>query len=124
KGLPGEIEALVDKLNATARDVIEAVEGQLPRDLEASFAGGERGVYTRRLYEGRGKRLERDLGSRYASDRLARGRVDTYVRQFERLLDLMSATPQGESMVEASLASESGRIYVTLAAIAGRIPPQ
>ena len=64
KGLPGEIETLVDKLNATARDVIDAVEGQLPRELEASFAGGERGVYTRRLYEGRGKRLERDLATR------------------------------------------------------------
>jgi frataxin-like iron-binding protein CyaY len=121
--LPREMEGLVEKLNAAARDLVEAIDGSLPRDLEKLFAGGDRGVYTHRLYEGRGKRLQRLIVERYGSDRLVRGRVDSYVRLFERLLDMMSAAPQGEAMVEACLASESGRIYVMLAEAAGRIPP-
>ena len=119
-----EMETLVQKLNAAARDVVEAVDGSLPRDLEKKFAGGERDVYTRRVFEGRGKRLERAIGERYRGDRLMRSRVDSYIRLFERLLDTMNSSPQGEAMVEACLASESGRIYVMLAETAGRIPPQ
>jgi hypothetical protein len=53
-----------------------------------------------------------------------RGRVDSYIRLFERLLDTMNSAPGGEQLVEACLASESGRIYVMLAEMAGRIPPQ
>ena len=66
----------------------------------------------------RGKRLERTIAERYSSDRLVRGRVDSFVRLFERLLDTMGNSSKGEALVEACLASESGHIYVMLAAIA------
>lgn len=122
--LSKEMESLVQKLNVAARDIIEAADGSLPRDLEKKFSGGERDVYTRRLMEGRGKRLERTIGEGYRGDRLMRSRADSYIRLFERLLDTMNAAPQGEKLVEACLASDSGRIYVMLAEIAGRIPPQ
>jgi hypothetical protein len=122
--LPREMENLVDKLNLAARDIVEAIDGSLPRDLEKRFGDGDRGVYTWRLYEGRGKRLQKLIVERYGNDRLVRGRVDASVRLFERLLDTMSSTPQGEAMVDACLASESGRIYVILAEASGRIPPQ
>jgi hypothetical protein len=124
KSIPRDMELLVDKLNLAARDLVEAIDGTLPRDLEKLFANGDRSVYTHRLYEGRGKRLQRLIVERYGSDRLVRGRVDAYVRLFERLLDMMSSAPQGETMVEACLSSESGRIYVMLAEAAGRIPGQ
>lgn len=119
-----DMEGLVQKLNAAARDIVEAVDGSLPRDLEKRFSSGEASVYTRRVFEGRGKRLQRQLADRYGGDRLIRSRVDSYVRLFERLLDTMNAAPGGDGLVEACLASESGRIYVMLAEIAGRIPPQ
>ena len=122
--LTREMEGLVDKLNAAARDLIEAVDGSLPRDLERKYDGGERGIYTRRLYDGRGKRLQRQIVDQYASERRVRSRVDAYVRLFERLLDMMSNANRGEALVEACLASEQGRIYVMLAEAAGRIPPQ
>ncbi len=122
--LSKDMDGLVQKLNAAARDIVEAVEGTLPRDLEKRFTSGERDVYTRRVFEGRAKRLERSIAERYRGDRLMRTRVDSYVRLFERLLDTMNAAPEGERMVEACLASDSGRIYVMLAEIAGRIPPQ
>ncbi len=123
-GIPHEMENLVQKLNGAARDLVEAIDGSLPRDLEKSFNAGERNIYTHRLFETRGKRFVKMIEERYAGERLVRGRVDAYVRLFERLLDTVSEVPQGASMVEACLASESGKLYVTLAEAAGRIPPQ
>lgn len=119
-----DLDQLVQKLNAAAREIVETVDGSLPRDLEKKYAGGERDVYMRRVVEGLGKRLERTIAERYTGDRLMRSRVDSFIRLFERLLDIMSAAPQGEQLVEACLASDSGRIYVMLAETAGRIPPQ
>jgi hypothetical protein len=122
--LSKDMERLVHQLNVTARDIVEAVDGVLPRDLEKRFTNGEQDLYTHRVYEGIGKRLSRTVAERYRDDRLMRSRVDSYVRLFERLLDTMNAAPGGEQLVEACLASESGRIYVMLAETAGRIPPQ
>ncbi|HEX4762310.1 MAG TPA: methyl-accepting chemotaxis protein, partial [Sphingomicrobium sp.] len=122
--LSREVEGLVDKLNVAARDLVEAIDGHLPRELEQKYAGGERHVYTHRLYEGRGGKLAQVLKSLYGTDRRVRDRADEYVRIFERLLDTMSAQPQGETLVEASLASESGRIYVMLGEATGHIKPQ
>ena len=122
--LTREMESLAAKLNIAARDLIEAADGGLPPDLERKYENGERDIYTRRLFEGRGKRLQRNIADQYGSDRRVRNRVDAYVRVFERLLDMMSNANRGEALVEACLASEQGRIYVMLAEAAGRIPPQ
>ena len=124
KSLPRDLDVLVDKLNLAARDLIDVIDGSLPRDAEKSFAGGSRGAYTQRLYDGIGQPLQRQIVDRFGKDRLLRGRVESYIRLFERLLDLMTAAPQGDAMVEACLASESGKIYVMLAAAAGRIAPR
>ncbi len=104
--LSKDMDTLVQKLHAAARDIVEAVDGSLPRDLERKYAGGERDVYTRRVFDGRGKRLERTIGERYRADRLMRSRVDSYIRLFERLLDTMNAAADGEKLVEACLASD------------------
>lgn len=122
--LPREMDGLVHKLNGAARDLVEAVEGALPRELEKRYNAGETDVYTSRLFEGRGKRLEAVLADRYASERLVRTKVDAYVRLFERLLDTVSEGPRGAKIVEACLGSESGRIYVMLGEVSGRLPPQ
>jgi uncharacterized protein YbjQ (UPF0145 family) len=121
--LPKAMGSLVQKLNDAARDLVEALDGNLPKDLERNYTKGERDVYSRRLFETRSKAFEKMLASRYGSDRLVRGKVDAYARLFERLLDTVSESPKGERLVEACLASESGRIYVMLAEAAGRLPP-
>ena len=38
-----------------------------------------------------------------------RTRVDSYIRLFERLLDTVAEAPKGNQLVEACLASESGK---------------
>ena len=121
---PRDIEAMTVKLHAAARDLVEAIDGTLPRDLEKRYTDGDRSVYTHRLFEGRGKKMQKLITSRYDEERLLRGRVDAYVRLFERLLDQLADVPRGNEMIEASLSSESGLIYMMLAEAAGRIPPQ
>ncbi|MFZ5675311.1 MAG: hypothetical protein ACOZAM_20335 [Pseudomonadota bacterium] len=119
-----EAESLVRKLHAAARDVVEAIDGDLPRELERRYVSGAEDVYTRNLLEDRGRRMPRLVERRYREERLVRGRVDAYVRLFERLLDALAETPQGDQLVDASLASESGKLYLLLAQASGRISPQ
>lgn len=122
--LSREAETLLRKLNGAARDIVEAIDTNLPRDLEKRFTAGEGDVYTHHLLENRGARLPRVVERRYKAERLVRGRVDAYMRLFERLLDTFAETPQGDELVDASLASESGKLYLLLAQASGRISPQ
>jgi hypothetical protein len=123
KGVPREVESLTQELNSVARDIVDMLEDGLPADLEKRFNKGEKHVYTQRLYEGRGKRLQKTVATRYDNDRHTRTQVDAYIKHFERLLDTVAEAPQGNQMVEACLMSESGKIYVMLAEASGRISP-
>lgn len=124
RNLSREAETLIRKLNGASRDLVEAIDSDLPRDLEKRFIAGEGNVYTLNLLEDRNRRLPKLIERRYKSERLVRGRVDAYVRLFERLLDTFAETPQGDQLVDASLASESGKLYLLLAQASGRISPQ
>lgn len=119
-----EAETLTRKLNSAARDIVEAIDGDLQRDLEKRFIAGQGNVYTLHLIDDRARHLPKVIERRYKSERLVRGRVDAYVRLFERLLDTFAETPQGDQLVDASLASESGKLYLLLAQASGRISPQ
>ena len=123
-GLAKEVESYNSKLNVSARDVVEAIEGQLPRDMEKRYAASDKSVYTQRLYETRSRKLVKALENRYAEERLLRSRVQAFNRLFEKLLDTVSETDGGEAVMEQVLASEQGRIYVMLAEVAGRLPSQ
>ena len=122
--LAHEVDTFNTKLNVSARDVVEAIEGQLPRDLEKRYSASDRGVYTTRLYETRSRKLIKALENRYAEERLLRSRIQAFNRLFEKLLDSISETDGAEAVMEEVLASEQGRIYVMLAEVAGRLPNQ
>ncbi len=122
--LAKEVESYTAKLNVSARDVVEAIENSLPRDLEKRYVASDKGVYTQRLYESRSRKLIKALEGRYAEERLLRSRVQAYNRLFEKLLDTLSEAPNGDAVMEQVLASEQGRIYVMLAEVAGRLPNQ
>ena len=123
-GLARDVETFTVKLNVSARDVVEAIDGQLPRDLEKRYAASDKGVYTTRLYETRSRKLIKTLETRYAEERLLRSRIQAYNRLFEKLLDTISESNGGDAVMEEVLASEQGRIYVMLAEVAGRLPSQ
>jgi Apolipoprotein A1/A4/E domain len=122
--LAKEVDSYTQKLHASARDLVEAIEGGLPRDLEKRFATSDRSVFTQRLYESRSRKQVKLIEGRYAEERLLRTRVQAYNRLFEKLLDTLSESPGGEAVMEQVLASEQGRIYVMLAEAAGRLPTQ
>ena len=122
--LAKDVDAYTQKLHVSARDLIEALEGSLPRDLEKRYAGSDKSVYTQRLFESRSRKMVKAIETRYPEERLLRGRVQAYNRLFEKLLDTLSESKGGESVMEQVLASEQGRIYVMLAEAAGRMPSQ
>jgi hypothetical protein len=64
--------------------------------------------------------MRRSIKRRYQEEKVLRGRVDGYVRLFERLLDTVSQTSQGSQLTDACLASESGKLYLMLANASGR----
>jgi hypothetical protein len=121
RDLSRETESLMQKLNGAARDLVEAIDGSLPGELERRYGAGESHVYTHRLFEERGPMMRRSIRKRYQDEKILRGRVDAYVRLFERLLDTVSETSQGDQLADACLASESGKLYVMLANASGRI---
>lgn len=121
QGVSRDAETLVSKLNGASRDLVEAIDGKLPADLERRFNGGEQHVYTHRLFQGCGTKMLELLKDRYENERLIRGRIDAFSRLFERLLDTVSETTQGEQLVDACLASESGKLYLMLAQASGRL---
>ena len=100
------------------------MDSELPRDLERRFASGEGEVYTHHLLENRVARLPHIVERRYKAEREVRARIDAYIRLFERLLDTFAEAPKGDQMVDASLASKSGKLYLLLAQASGRISPQ
>jgi Apolipoprotein A1/A4/E domain len=122
--LAKEIESYTLKLHSSARDLVEAIDGSLPRDLEKRYVASDKAVFTQRLYENRSRKMTKLIETRFADDRLLRTRVQAYNRLFEKLLDTLSETPGGEGVMEQVLASEQGRIYVMLAEAAGRMPTQ
>ncbi len=120
KSMAREVDNLSQKLNSAARDVVEILDG-LPPDLEKRYNKTEKDVYIKRLHEARNKRLLKAVTARYGDDRSARIRIDSYIRLFERLLDLVAEAPKGHDLVDACLASESGKVYLMLAEASGRI---
>jgi len=115
------IAQLVSKLNGAARDLSEAFEDRLPKNLERKYNDGQVYVYTHHLYQARGQKMYNMVKHGYHRERLVRGRVDAYIRLFERLLDTVSEAPKGQDMVDTCLASESGKLYLLFAQAAGRI---
>jgi hypothetical protein len=121
---PGKLarrtERLVAKLNAGARDLVHALDGTLDDELEGRFVAGEEYVYTHRLYVARSK-LQSEIETRYGQEQHLRGRVDGFVQNFERLLNRVADAPQGQELVDACLASESGKVYLMLSQASGRV---
>ena len=89
--------------------------------MERSYNAGEAHIYTHHLYKARGNAMYKSIKEGYASQRLIRGRVDAFIRMFERLLDTVSSAPNSDNMVDACLASESGKLYLLMAEATGRL---
>jgi hypothetical protein len=117
-----EIATASQKLNASAREVVEAIDDGLPRDLEKRYINGETEVFVKRLHDQRSKRMTASLARRYSEERLLRSRINGYIRLFEKLLDTLSETPGGSEAIDDVIGSQNGQVYLALAEAAGRVP--
>jgi uncharacterized protein YukE len=116
-----EVTNYTGKLHAASREIVEALDDGLPRDLEKRYNASEKGIYTQRLHDARGKRMVVALAKRYREERLLKSRVTAYIRLFEKLLDTLTEIPNGANTVDAVLSSQSGEVYMMLAEASGRI---
>lgn len=117
-----EIGSYGQKLGDAAREVVEAIEDGLPRDLEKRYLSGETEIFLKRLGDQRSKRLTATLGKRYGSEKLLRSRINGYIRLFEKLLDTLNDVPGGATAIDDVIASQNGQVYLMLAEAAGRVP--
>ena len=115
------------KLNAAARDLVEAIDEELPRDLEKRYSPPAKtmSISTACIDDREPAPAQASSSSAIAMNGSCVGRVDAYVRMFERYLDTFAAhAARASSWSMPPLPSESGKLYLLLAQASGRISPQ
>ncbi len=112
---------VVEKLQALAIDLDRALGDDPAPDLWRRYLSGERSVFTRRLINAIGREGADKIAHRYAADAEFRVHADRYMTEFEGLLDDAAARDRDQILVETFLTSQTGRLYLLLAAATGRL---
>jgi hypothetical protein len=112
---------VVEKLQALAIDLDRALGDDPAPDLWRRYLAGERSVFTRRLINAIGREGADRIAHRYAADAEFRVHADRYMSEFEGLLDDAAARDRDQILVETFLTSQTGRLYLLLAAATGRL---
>lgn len=112
---------VVEKLQALAIDLDRALGDDPSPDLWRRYIAGERGVFTRRLVASIGRDGADKIAQRYAADSEFRFHADRYLTEFEGLLDDAASRDRDQILVETFLTSQTGRLYLLLAAATGRL---
>ena len=82
---------------------------------------GERNVFSQRLYTPEGQQTFEQITQRYHSDDGFRNTVEKYVNDFEGMLNEADQKDPSGRIVQNYITSETGRAYLMLAHIAGRL---
>ena len=82
---------------------------------------GERNVFSRRLYTAEGQRTFDQINERYHADDGFRNTVEKYVNDFEEMLNEADLKDPSGRIVQNYITSETGRAYLMLAHISGRL---
>jgi hypothetical protein len=112
---------VVEKLQALAIDLDRALGDDPAPDLWRRYVSGERSVFTRRLISSIGREGADKIAQRYAADTEFRLHADRYMTEFEALLDDAAARDRDQILVETFLTSQTGRLYLLIAAATGRL---
>jgi hypothetical protein len=68
-----------------------------------------------------GQKTFDEIRRKYERDSEFRNAVDTYIADFERLLEQVSRTDRDNLMSQMYLTSDTGKVYTMLAHAAGRL---
>jgi hypothetical protein len=110
---------IMETLNATAVDIVRALNDGSYGELYDRYSRGERDIFVRRLYARRDNGVIDDVRNRYRSDRDLRDAVDRYVAEFERLLSEIAAQDQNGTLRQMYLTSEPSKVFAMLAEATG-----
>ncbi len=119
--LHSEALHVVEKLQALAIDLDRALGDDPAPDMWRRYINGERGIFTRRLVASIGRDGAEKIAQRYAADTEFRHHADRYMQEFEGLLDDAASRDRDQILVETFLTSQTGRLYLLVAAATGRL---
>lgn len=119
--LHAEALHVVEKLQALAIDLDRALGDDPAPDMWRRYINGERGIFTRRLVASIGRDGADRIAQRYAADTEFRHHADRYMQEFEGLLDDAASRDRDQILVETFLTSQTGRLYLLVAAATGRL---
>ncbi len=119
--LHAEALHVVEKLQALAIDLDRALGDDPAPDMWRRYINGERSVFTRRLVASIGRDGAERIAQRYAADTEFRHHADRYMGEFEGLLDDAASRDRDQILVETFLTSQTGRLYLLVAAATGRL---
>lgn len=112
---------MIETLQAIAIDLCRFLEDDPPHELLKRYRNGERNVFARRLAGTLGSEHLQMIAQKHRTDREFRDTVDRYVQQFEALLEHTARNDRDNVLVETYLASQTGKVYMTLATATGRL---
>ena len=119
--LHSEALHVVEKLQALAIDLDRALGDDPAPDMWRRYINGERSIFTRRLVASIGRDGADKIAQRYAADTEFRHHADRYMQEFEGLLDDAASRDRDQILVETFLTSQTGRLYLLVAAATGRL---
>ncbi len=102
-------------------EISRAIDSPTATDAWLRYQNGEKNIFTRNLYNPDGQLTFDRIQGRYQTDMSFRDTVERYVQDYEGLLSESEQNdPSGET-ASAYLTTETGRVYLMLAHISGRL---
>jgi len=111
----------LESLDSISVDIARMIDHEAAVELWDRYKGGERNVFTRRLYTLQGQQTFDEIRRKYLRDTEFKQTVDHYIEEFERLLADVSRDDPDSALRKTYLTSETGKVYTMLAHAAGRL---
>ena len=115
---PGEQEAAVS-LSSISGDIAGMLDSGRAADLWLRHRGGEAGIFTPEIYAPEDRGTFEEIRRKYRTEPGFSTTVERYVGEFERLLDKLPETDEGEATARAYLGSDTGKVFLVLAHASG-----
>lgn len=118
--LPGD-RAVATGAPINLKKIAGAIDTPTAARIWGQYRKGERGLFSRQIYTNEGRATFDEISRRFQHEPGFQVTVNRYLTDFERYLQEAQAKDASGSTVETYLTSETGRVYLLLAHVAGRI---
>jgi hypothetical protein len=112
---------IMEKLQSYAIDINRYIEEDVPDENRQQYIEGDRSIFIRRLGSYVNDDVKKELAEKYKGNIEFQNYAHDYIKSFEELISHIASSPTGNSLSVAMLSSQSGKIYVALAQISGRL---